>query len=128
MIPESPERYRHPSGIECWQISQHLPHPLASAFEYVWRYREKGGLEDLRKAARWLRIERERRRFSHIGISWDVGRHLFLMMDDLPRTRTSPLQWIVRLAADPGVSIYHAARAVLQLHRGLRRELAGARP
>lgn len=49
-----PDHYQHPSGIECVDISRHLPHALASAFEYVWRWRHKNGVEDLRKAAWWL--------------------------------------------------------------------------
>jgi len=53
----------HPSGVECWQISAHLPHPLASAFEYVFRHRDKDQpVEDLRKAIKWLEFERLRRR------------------------------------------------------------------
>lgn len=59
---KTPDRYRHPSGVECWQISCHLPHPLASAFEYVWRHRQKGGVEDLQKALRWIELEVERRK------------------------------------------------------------------
>lgn len=57
-----PSRYTHPSGVECWQISSHLPHPLGAAFEYVWRYRDKGApVDDLRKALQWLQFERVRR-------------------------------------------------------------------
>lgn len=64
---KTPDRYRHPSGVECWQISCHLPHPLASAFEYVWRHRQKGGVEDLQKALRWLELEENRRRIEWAG-------------------------------------------------------------
>lgn len=49
-----PQHYQHPSGIECIDISRHLPHALASALEYAWRHRHKNGVEDLRKAAWWL--------------------------------------------------------------------------
>lgn len=51
---DHPTHYQHPSGIECVEISRHLPHALASAFEYVWHWRHKNGVEDLRKAAWWL--------------------------------------------------------------------------
>ena len=49
-----PKHYQHASGIECWQLSAYMPHPLASALEYVWRYENKNGVEDLKKARWWL--------------------------------------------------------------------------
>ena len=49
-----PKHYQHASGIECWQLSAYMPHPLASALEYVWRYEDKNGVEDLKKARWWL--------------------------------------------------------------------------
>ena len=49
-----PRHYQHASGIECWQLSAYMPHPLASALEYVWRYEAKNGVEDLKKARWWL--------------------------------------------------------------------------
>ena len=38
-----PKHYQHASGIECWQPSAYMPHPLASALEYVRRYENKNG-------------------------------------------------------------------------------------
>lgn len=59
---QSPSHYTgHPSGIECWQITAHLPHAMAAAFEYVWRYREKNGAQDLQKALKWCEFERKAR-------------------------------------------------------------------
>jgi hypothetical protein len=50
-----PDHYRHPSGVECWQISCQMPHAMGSAFEYVWRHDSKGrAKEDLDKALWWL--------------------------------------------------------------------------
>lgn len=51
---DHPKHYQRACGVECVEISRDLPHALASAFEYVWRWRAKGGVEDLRKAAWWL--------------------------------------------------------------------------
>ena len=51
---DHPKHYQHASGIECWQLSAYMPHPLASALEYVWRYEDKNGVEDLKKARWWL--------------------------------------------------------------------------
>lgn len=52
-----PRHYNtHPSGVECIEVSRHLPGNLAAAFKYLYRYRYKGrALEDLRKAAWYLR-------------------------------------------------------------------------
>lgn len=60
---QTPAHYRHPSGLEAIHISLHLPHPLASAFEYVWRAGKKeSAFDDLRKALEWLKAEGYRRR------------------------------------------------------------------
>ena len=54
-----PEHYiKHPSGIECIAITQHMGFCLGNAIKYIWRSSEKGRkVEDLRKAI-WY-IERE---------------------------------------------------------------------
>jgi hypothetical protein len=54
-----PEHYRrHPSGIECIQITEHMNFCRGNAIKYIWRAGHKGSeLEDLRKA-RWY-IDRE---------------------------------------------------------------------
>lgn len=40
---------------ECITITRHLTFNAGNAFKYVWRHQEKNGLEDLRKAAVYLR-------------------------------------------------------------------------
>lgn len=54
-----PKHYtRHPSGVECIQITEHMGFNLGNAVKYIWRADLKNdALEDLRKAA-WY-IERE---------------------------------------------------------------------
>lgn len=56
----------HPShytqgGIECYQAEMAMvgdevftDHCILSAFKYLWRWRHKNGLEDLKKARWWL--------------------------------------------------------------------------
>lgn len=44
----------HPSGVECIQITRHLPFDVGNAVKYVWRADMKNGLEDLRKAEFYL--------------------------------------------------------------------------
>lgn len=47
----NPNHYnQHPSGIECIKISRHMEANIASALEYMWRYKQKNGAEDLEKA------------------------------------------------------------------------------
>ena len=54
----NPDHYsRHPSGVECIQITEHFCFNLGNVIKYVWRSSEKNGIEDLKKA-RWY-IERE---------------------------------------------------------------------
>jgi hypothetical protein len=59
-----PEHYnRHPSGIECIQVVEHMNFNLGNAVKYIWRAGEKGNvIEDLQKA-RWY-LDRELQRLS----------------------------------------------------------------
>lgn len=53
-----PDHYNsHPSGIECIQVTEHMSFNIGNAVKYLWRYKGKNGLEDLKKA-RWY-INRE---------------------------------------------------------------------
>ncbi len=38
--------------IECIEVTRHMPFSLGNAVKYLWRWQNKGGLEDLKKA-RW---------------------------------------------------------------------------
>lgn len=59
-----PQHYlKHPSGIECIQITEHFNFNLGNAIKYIWRAGEKGAtIQDLEKA-RWY-INREINRLS----------------------------------------------------------------
>lgn len=49
----NPSHYTgHPSGIECIQVVEHLPFLEGNIIKYLWRWRDKNGVEDLKKA-RW---------------------------------------------------------------------------
>jgi len=54
-----PEHYRkHPSGVECIQVTEHMGFCPGNAIKYIWRAGHKGSaLEDLKKA-RWY-LDRE---------------------------------------------------------------------
>lgn len=76
-----PPHYKSASGVECIDITEHLPFCEGNAVKYVWRCGKKGDvLEDLRKA-RWYAdrarslIEREEWRLrKNRSILNDVGR------------------------------------------------------
>lgn len=60
-----PRHYtKHPSGVECIQITEHVGFNLGNAMKYIWRADLKGNqIEDLEKAL-WY-INREIQRIKH---------------------------------------------------------------
>lgn len=57
-----PKHYtKHPSGVECIQITRHMGFNLGNAMKYIWRADLKNGVEDLEKAIWYLRDEIEKR-------------------------------------------------------------------
>jgi hypothetical protein len=60
--PTNPEHYkRHPSGVECIQITEHMNFNLGNAIKYIWRAGLKGeAVADLEKAQWYLAREIER--------------------------------------------------------------------
>jgi len=57
-----PKHYtNHPSGIECIQITEHMGFNLGNAVKYIWRADLKNGVEDLQKAAWYIKREIEKR-------------------------------------------------------------------
>ena len=58
--PINPNHYKsHPSGVECIQITEHMPFTLGNAMKYIWRagLKHDTPIEDLKKA-RWY-LDRE---------------------------------------------------------------------
>jgi hypothetical protein len=59
--PISPGHYqKHPSGIECIQVTRHMNFCLGNAIKYIWRADPKE-TTDLRKAVQYLEWEIEQR-------------------------------------------------------------------
>jgi len=54
----------HPSGVECIAIVEHMNFCLGNAVKYIWRadLKHDNALEDLEKAAFYIRQEIDRRR------------------------------------------------------------------
>lgn len=52
---------KHPSGVECIDITEHMNFTLGNAVKYIWRASLKGkAVEDLQKAAWYINREIER--------------------------------------------------------------------
>lgn len=61
-INHPPHYKKHPSGIECIQITEHMNFCLGNAVKYIWRADHKDdALEDLQKAAWYINREIARR-------------------------------------------------------------------
>jgi hypothetical protein len=54
-----PRHYnKHPSGVECIQVTEHMSFNLGNCVKYIWRAGEKGNrIEDLKKAAWYVNRE-----------------------------------------------------------------------
>lgn len=54
-----PKHYRkHPSGVECIQVTEHMSFCLGNAVKYIWRAGEKGNtIQDLQKAVWYINRE-----------------------------------------------------------------------
>ena len=51
----NPKHYTsHPSGVECITIAEHYKFSIGNAIKYLWRWRHKNGVEDLKKAAWYI--------------------------------------------------------------------------
>ena len=54
---------KHPSGVECIQITEHMGFNLGNAMKYIWRADLKGNaIEDLGKSAWYIKREIEKRK------------------------------------------------------------------
>lgn len=64
MVNDPPHYKKHPSGVECIDIVEHLNFCLGNAIKYIWRVDDydKGGVQSLEKAIFYLEREIKRRR------------------------------------------------------------------
>lgn len=55
-VVNKPKHYNsHPSGLECWEVIEHLPAEVANVIKYLWRSDLKNGQEDIEKAVWYLK-------------------------------------------------------------------------
>lgn len=57
MVNHPPHYTKHPSGIECIEITRHMSFNLGNVVKYVWRADLKNGIEDLEKAQFYIKDE-----------------------------------------------------------------------
>jgi len=62
MVNHPPHYTQHPSGVECIQITEHMPFCLGNAVKYIWRAGLKSNdpIMDLEKAAFYINREIQR--------------------------------------------------------------------
>lgn len=66
-VNHPPHYNKHPSGVECIVVTEHMNFCLGNAIKYIWRAGEKGSIiEDLKKAQFYL--DREIRRLEKFGV------------------------------------------------------------
>jgi hypothetical protein len=50
-----PDHYNaHPAGVECITVVEGFNFNVGNAIKYLWRWKEKNGVEDLRKAVWYI--------------------------------------------------------------------------
>ena len=60
-VNHPPHYTKHPSGVECIAVTEHMNFNIGNAVKYLWRAGEKGNLvEDLQKAVWYINREIER--------------------------------------------------------------------
>ena len=111
-VDHPPHYTSHASGVECVQITECLSFNLGNAVKYAWRASLKGGLQDLEKAAWYLRRELARPVVTPLSPTVDpvvlrrlvaaVMRHevsggavspLASVLDALPECRRDAVEW-----------------------------------
>ena len=65
-----PKHYNnHPSGVEAIDVIQYMNFCLGNAFKYVYRYKDKNGIEDLKKAVWYLEKQKTVILKAHLAIT-----------------------------------------------------------
>lgn len=82
-VNHPPHYNKHPSGVECIDIIEHMPYNIGAAIKYLWRVGLKPGSppgDDLRKAI-WY-IEREIKRLNDVNSNLATEEDLIKIFDD----------------------------------------------
>lgn len=83
----------HPSGIECIELAERLDFCPGNALKYVWRFKEKGGETDLRKALWYISNELALR--EHSGDRLTIASKLATFMAHESDPRLALIAWYI---------------------------------
>lgn len=99
----------HPSGVECGEISWQMTPALCQAFQYGWRYYEKGDpAKDLRKMLFYVRKEADQP-MHFLVANFEYRRHFAAVMEPRKHIFNRPSPW-----CEP---VRHAMAAICEYHR-----------
>lgn len=85
MVNHPPHYTKHPSGVECIQITEHMGFNLGNAIKYIWRADLKAdAIEDLKKAVWYVSREIQKREKDLVGAQEAFG-------DSSPLERPAPV-------------------------------------
>ena len=99
----------HPSGVECGEISWHMTAALCQAFQYGWRYHEKGDpAKDLKKMLFYVRKEADQPMLFLVDQA-AYREHFATIMEPRKTIFNRPSPWCE--------SVRHAMAAICEYHR-----------
>jgi len=108
----------HPSGVECGEISWEMTATLCQAFQYGWRYYEKGDpAKDLRKMLFYVRREQKAPTFFLLD-SPGYRHHFREVMATRKHVFSRPSPWCESVRhAMAAICDYHCAETQLERER-----------
>lgn len=115
-LVNNPAHYTgHPSGVECIEVTRHLPFNRGNAFKYIFRHRDKGHPEqDLRKALWYIRDE-IRTKGKIVSPNEDRRRAMLKILDETPMTWEAICYLCL---CTPGIAVLRNAERALMDHLG----------
>jgi hypothetical protein len=82
-----PKHYNnHPSGVEAIDVIQYMNFCLGNAFKYVYRYKDKNGIEDLKKAVWYLEKQKTAMLKAHLAITHTGTNDFYRILHHEPDT------------------------------------------
>jgi hypothetical protein len=104
----------HPSGVECIDLTEHLPFCLGNALKYLWRAGLKtSAAEDRAKAVWYLRREAARRQTTPLLVPMPVSRlALAVLAFETPATALGMVLASLSQASIEGYLLENIARMI----------------
>ena len=103
--------------VECIEFTQHMTFCLGNAFKYVWRYADKNGVEDLKKAQWYLRRQLAVwPDFAGVeeAVWWELDSGLSACEFGIHQYSVLYMIWVAAAGDDTARPVEHTARSVLE--------------